>query len=114
METTISISKEKCFALKNEIKQIAKELKSSKKSYRDLQSKINKENIPYDWIKPGEWQNLWNLEGQKSKLKFQSRHKLIAYSLAKGNEYGCVERKVREGNEPDWAYIRKLQDELAS
>jgi len=115
METTIVISKEKYIALKNELKSLAKEIKSSKHQYKEQQSEISKKNICYCWGKPnGEWQNLWNLESKRKELKFQARHKLIIYALMKGRSYEQIERKVRENNSLDWAYIRRLQDELAS
>lgn len=99
METTIVISKEKYLILKNEIKSLAKEIRSTKSAHKEAQ---RKNDAP--------WVILANL----TTFKFQARHKLIVYALAKGKEYGCVEKKVREGNEPDWAYIRRLQDEAAS
>lgn len=99
METTIVISKEKYLALKEELKSLAKEIRTAKSAHKEAQ---RKNDAP--------WVVLANLTA----LKFQARHKLIAYSLARGKDYGCVERKVREGNEPDWAYIRELQDALAS
>lgn len=99
METTIVISKEKYLALKNELKSLAKEIRTAKSTHKEAQ---RKNDAP--------WVILANLTA----LKFQARHKHIVYSLAKGKDYGCVERKVRENNQPDWAYIRRLQDEAAS
>jgi hypothetical protein len=99
METTIVINKEKYIALKNELKSLAKEIRATKSAHKEAQRK-----------KDAPWVILANLTA----LKFQARHKLIAYALTKGKEYEYVERKIREGNEPDWAYIKRLQDELAS
>jgi len=99
METTIVISKEKYIALKEELKSLAKEIRATKSAHKEAQ---RKNDAP--------WVILANLTA----LKFQARHKLIVYSLVRGKDYGCVETKVRENNEPDWAYIRRLQDELAS
>jgi len=99
METTIVISKEKYLDLKNDIKSLTKEIRTSKSAHKEAQ---RKNDTP--------WVALANLNA----LRFEARHKLITYSLIRGKNYGCVERKVREGNDPDWAYIRRLQDELAS
>jgi hypothetical protein len=97
METT-TVNKEKFFALKNDIKSLTTQIRSAKIAHKEAQRKND-----FPWVA---------LSLVKS-LKFEARHKLIAYSLTKGKEYGCVENKVREGNEPDWAYIRRLQDEIS-
>jgi hypothetical protein len=99
METTTTINRQKFTALKNEIKSLTKNIRATKVAYKESQRK-----------KDSPWVVLANLQS----FKYEARHKLIAYSLAKGRDYGCVEKRVHEGNEPDWAYIRRLQDELAS
>ena len=38
------------------------------------------------------------------------RNMHIAYSLLLGREYKEIEQKVREGNEPDWYAIERLQN----
>lgn len=44
-------------------------------------------------------------------LKDEFRHKHIAYCMAKGRSYEQIENKTREGNEPDFNYIKKLVEE---
>ena len=89
METTIIVSKEKYLALKNDIKSLAKEIRTSKSAHKEAQRKNDTPQVA-----------LANLNA----LRFEARHKLIAYSLIRGKEYRCVERKVREGNDPDWEF----------
>jgi hypothetical protein len=42
------------------------------------------------------------------KLKFEARHKHIAYCLIRGRTYEQIERKTR--TEPDWIYINKIKE----
>ena len=92
-----AINKEKMYALKEELKTIAEEIKKLKPIFKDAQRNNNEP---------------WLYLGKLGSLQFQFRHRLIAYSLTKGKNYEQIERTVREGNEPNWVFIRGLQDEL--
>jgi len=97
--TTIAINKEKTAALKEELKTLAQEIKVTKPAFKQAQR---------------EGKEPWVLESKLHSLKFQFRHKHIAYCTAKGTPYECIEQSVAEGNEPNWTFIRGIQDELAS
>lgn len=99
MNTIASINKEKIQVLKEELKTIAEEIKTAKPAFKNSQRNNDKP---------------WVYRSKLHSLQFQFRHRLIAYSLTKGKKYGEVERSVREGNLPNWIFIKGLQDELTN
>lgn len=119
--TTIELTynKTKMSALKEELKTMAAEIKQAKPKLRECQSRVDKENL--DWWGTEEnseerkfLKQYCSLSSKLHSLQFQFRHKLIAYSLTRGKKYEQIERTVREGNEPNWTFIKGLQDELSS
>jgi len=92
--TTMEINKEKMFALKEELKTIAEEIKKTKPAFKKSQRNNNEP---------------WIYQEKLESLRFHFRHKLIAYSLTRGRTYEQIESHVREGNKPNWNYIRGLQ-----
>jgi len=91
----------KYIVLKNELKSMAAELKSSKVVFKEKQrTDVNDGST-------------WILDTRIKKLKFEFRHKLIAYCLLRGLVYGNVERSCKEGNEPNWSYIEGVRNEYS-
>jgi len=87
--------KEEMLKLKNDLKELAKEL-------RDVKSKRNES------FRNGEIGKAGKFQYSVLNLKHEFRHKHIAYCMSRGREYTQIEPKVREGNEVDWNYINKL------
>ena len=113
---TTTINKEKLQVFKEELKTIAEEIKVTKSIFKKLQRETC---VIHHWCgaSPEEkiiWDSLWDSHHKLKSLKFQFRHRLIAYSLTKGKDYGEVEKSVRENNGPNWIFIKGLQNELAS
>lgn len=99
--------------MKTQLKQIAKELKEIKPKFRKQQSRIEKENMSSRLSDEDKqfFRNHWDLDGKIKSLKFQFRHRHIANCLLKGRKYEEVEPVVREGNEPNWNFIRSIQND---
>jgi len=91
--------KENMLKLKNDLKELAKELRKSKQIRNE--SFRNK-----DLSKAGDSQY------QILNLKHDFRHKHITYCLLRGKEYSNIEPIVREGNEPDWHTIKKYMEKF--
>lgn len=101
METTIELAynRQKISAIKEELKNLAEEIKITKSAFKEAQR-----NRKEPWI----------IQAKLKSLKFQFRHRLIAYSLTRGRKYEQIECRVRENNEPNWTFIKGLQDELTN
>jgi hypothetical protein len=98
--------------LKEELKFMAKELKTSKPIFKSQQKELKY----YDWrTEEGKQFNKshWKLDRKISSLKFQYRHKFITYCLLRGRLYEQIEKRVHENNKPNWNFIRGLQDEYS-
>jgi len=120
--TEVSYNRTKMSALKEELKTLAEEIKITKPAYKEVQRKetgkteMSRGGFPY-WVDTTPREILekeWALHSKLNSLQFQFRHKLIAYSLTKGKEYEQIERTCREGNEPNWTFIKGLCDELTN
>jgi len=98
--------------LKEELKAIAVKIKSSKSEYKKQQSKISKEKIDFSISK--ECIDFFHkhilLENSIFSFKEMYRHKHIAYCLLRGRKYEEIENKVGSGNEPNWNFIKKIQE----
>jgi hypothetical protein len=44
------------------------------------------------------------------KLKYEARHKQLAYCFLMGRNYDEIERKCAKGNEPNYDYIQEIMD----
>lgn len=99
--TTITINKEKVLSLKSSLKQVAQELKRSKKDFKQAQ-------------RDGDFSKQWKLYSSIQINKFFYRHTHIAYCLMKGKTYEQIESKVKENNKPDWKVIKGIQDECSN
>ncbi|MFW6173256.1 MAG: hypothetical protein ACOC5T_05875 [Elusimicrobiota bacterium] len=124
MNTIIELTynKTKLSALKEEIKTLAEEIRQTKPVFKNFQRQetgrieMSRGGFPY-WLDTTPREILekeWKIQTKLTSLQFQFRHKLIAYSLTKGKKYEQIEKTVREDNEPNWNFIRSLQDELTS
>jgi len=122
--TTIELTynRTKMSALKEELKVLAEEIKITKPTFKEAQrqetgrTEMSRGGFPY-WVctTPREIiDKEWEIQKKLHSLQFQFRHKLIAYSLTKGKEYEQIERTCREGNEPNWTFIKGICDELTS
>lgn len=110
METTIiAINREKFAATKNELKNLASEIRANKSSFKNEQ----RTNKSHSWGSEG-WQKENDLRISIDSSRLQYRHKHIAYCLTKGRKYEQIEPHIREGNEPDWKFIGELQNELSN
>ena len=88
--------------LKNKLKQMAAELRSTRRDFRDEQSKCSK-NM-------GDPRKEWTLSCNLAKLKRDYRHYHIAYSLLRGKSYERIECPRKE-NKPDMAYVERIRAE---
>jgi hypothetical protein len=52
------------------------------------------------------------MQSEQRFLKFEFRHRHIAYCMLRGRSYEQIERKFREGHEPDMNYVEKLQEQF--
>jgi hypothetical protein len=106
-------TKEKLQSVKEDLKTLAEEIKQIKPLVKKYMSRIDKEKKDY-WKKEDKefFEEYWKAGSKLSSMKFQFRHKLIAYSMVKGKSYEEIERNVREDNKPNWSFIRGIQDEL--
>jgi len=118
------MNKKNYFNLKNELKELAAKIKSAKQE-RKLYQQANSGNDLFrknvtmqnsaDILKKWEDTNnkyslLCDAINEVIRLKREYRHKHIIISMARGKSYNQIESKVREGNEPDWCYIKQLKD----
>jgi len=107
-------NKQKFLILKEELKNISKEIKKLNLNYKNQQSRISKEKMGA-WKTQEEhefFKKHWLLHSKIRFLQFQFRHKLIAYSIIKGKQYEQVEHHVRQSNEPNWVFIQEIYDEI--
>lgn len=88
------------WALKEQLKQSAEELRSDK----DTIKKMQKGEVKGD---PSTLQ--YKLVGKRR----THRHKHIAYSMMRGRTYEQVEPKCAEGNEPNMDLVRRIMDEYS-
>ena len=84
--------------LKEELKKIAVEIKEVKIETKKIQKQYGYAG---------------NLQYSILKLKRKFRNKHIVYCLLKGRKYEEIECKVRDGNEPNWTIIKKIQEEYS-
>jgi Fe-S-cluster-containing dehydrogenase component len=113
--TTIFTNKEKFIAFKDELKRIAEEIKKTKVCFKNIQK--TKKPVCFNHCNEEQinlWKREWEYDRKLKSLKFQFRHRLIAYSIAKGKTYEQIEKKVHEGNEPNWTFVKGIQNELKS
>ena len=85
----------KLISLKEELKSIAKQITNNKKEIKETQRK-------------GKYAGSLQYETLKEQRDY--RHKHIAYCLLRGRKYEEIENKTREGNEPNLAIIKKIQE----
>ena len=86
----------KLISLKEELKSIVKQIINDKKEIKDTQIKRKYAG---------------SFQYKILKIQRHYRHKHIAYCLLRGRKYEEIESKVREGNEPNWSIIKKIQEE---
>lgn len=86
--------------LKNILKNLANDIKTAKIEYKDYQ----RENGGYD----GGW--IFKI----FKLKYEYRHKHIAYSQLKGHSYEEIEKNCSRAGEPDFELIKELVNEYGT
>lgn len=84
--------KEDILKLKNELKKLALEVREAK----------NKRN---ECFRSGDIQKAGSSQYDVLNIKYEIRHKHIAYCIMRGRSYAQIEPKVREGNEPDMSYV---------
>lgn len=84
--------------LKNELKEQATNIKVTRPKMKEMQ-RLND---------PEASSTQWGLQLES----WVYRHKHIAYCIERGTEYEAIE-KPREGNEPDWSYIRNIREEFS-
>jgi len=121
------MTKEQYFGLKNELKELASNIRIAKYGFRgaqkDLsifQSKNGSINDYFDGrINSTKWESIrpehealskkqCNLMGNFYKMKRDYRHKHIVYCFARGKTMNQIEPKVREKNEPSSAELKRL------
>lgn len=85
--------------LKSELKSIVEKIKTAKLELHDYQRQNNGSC-------GGGYFKLY-------KLRYECRHKHIAYCLMKGRSYDVIERPA-ENNKPDMQYIKELMDTYGS
>lgn len=121
------MTKEQYFGLKNELKELASNIKIAKKGFRgaqkDLsifQSKNGSINDYFDGsINSTKWESIRpehenlskkqnGLMGSLYQMRRDYRHKHIVYCFARGKTMKEIEPKVREKNEPSSAELKRL------
>jgi hypothetical protein len=83
------------WTLKNELKQLASELRSDKAETKTAQ-------------KAGDSVKACTLQYKILRKRKTYRHKHIAYCLIRGRSYEQIEQHCRKGNEPDQNLIQEL------
>jgi hypothetical protein len=82
-------------------------LKSTSKAIREARSQFKQEQRENGGLVS------YPTRGNLANLRWEYRHRHIAYSLFLGKTYEQIERKVEKGNEPDQdlikAYLAELQ-----
>jgi hypothetical protein len=105
--------------MKEDLKQIAKELKTLKPKFKEQQREISKKGISFEkyyrWDNDNKREkeliaNCLKTNNDIVKAKKYFRHMHLAYCLLKGRKYEQIENKVRSGNEPDQKLIKKIQE----
>lgn len=109
----ITKSKKTIFDLKEELKEEAKELKRSKPVYKNQQRKLNGSDPWSDGETRQAFSDYWNLGSKINKLKYDFRHKHIAYCLLRGTPYELIE-SPRSDNQPNWTIIEGVKNEYNS
>ena len=91
--------KKKLKDLKQELKQLAKLIRSTKIEHKEYQ-------------RSNQWNEIESTRRTIELSQYNFRHKHIAYCMARGRTYEQIEPKVREGNEPNKTYITSVLDDL--
>jgi hypothetical protein len=89
----------KIHALKQELKDLAVSIKTSKHAYKEAQ-------------RAGQYTICSSLQPDLKNLPYTYRHRHIAYCLLRGKQYEKVELKVKEGNEPNWPLIYSIMNQF--
>jgi len=84
--------------LKEELKGMAVEIREKKYGVKEKQRS---------------GKDAWREQGDLYSLKYDFRHKHIAYCLMRGRTCEQIEQKCREGNEPNQHLIGRLIDEYS-
>jgi len=84
--------------IKNELKQLAQDLRIQKRLFKSLQR---------DGKNPYAYSNSCN----KDDLSCEFRHRHIARCLLRGTPYERIENKVREDNKPNMDLVAKYKEE---
>jgi hypothetical protein len=123
------MTRENYLKLKNELKQLAIEIKEAKKIRKEVQkayqsNKLTKENITM--MNSAKLLEMYENNAKKFDASWgmfcqamndvysrqnEYRYKHIVISLARGKTYEQIEPKVRKGNEPNWKYIDDYKKE---
>jgi hypothetical protein len=82
--------------LKSEIKSLAQKILETKTECKAYQKETNGHD--------------GGLFFALKKLKYEARHKHIAYCFLRGTDYDEIERKCSKGNEPNYDYIQEIMD----
>ena len=93
---------EKIYAVKDQLKTEAKELRDVK---FDMKSAMRRGD--HDWRTGG-----GALQSKLIKMKHEWRHKHVAYCLLKGRSLEQIERHCAEGNELDLSLVEKFKAEF--
>ena len=118
-------------SLKEELKNLAKDIKTSKPEYRGAQSTISKlcnsHNLQYLswWERHQKSKNIeefkvaekakWDSGAKLGKAQYEFRHRHIAYCLVRGTPIEKIETLPKDRirtNIPDMKYVEKLVAEL--
>jgi hypothetical protein len=92
---------EKLLGLKEELKQLAKNIKKAKPEFKEKQRGFSKNYVNYDDL----IDNLIKLH----RFRYEFRHKHIVYCQLRGRKRFQIEFP-REGNKPNEEYIDKLME----
>ena len=121
-------TKTKYAALKNELKELAEEIRTSKTAHKQSQRDWDAHRTWVDNTSPRprmDWSICYrqnDLYSGRLNLSHRYRHLLIAYSLLRGKSYEQVERKVSQHkfghpfgpNTPDMEWVGQIMDEHRS
>ena len=92
--------RKKLLGLKEELKQLAKNIRRARNKFKDNQRKFSKNIIGYDDLFDGSLRELY-------KCKYEFRHKHIVYCQLRGRRREQIE-VPREDNRPNETYIEEL------
>lgn len=107
--------------LKEELKQLASEIKQTKIEFKDAQRRRTGEfktsrggwNYWIDTTPRQEVEKEWKLHSKLHVLKSDFRHKHIAYCLLRGTSYEDIEKPSLE-NSPNWSIIEGVRNVYGS